>query len=384
MMGKRVFILGTPNFPRGSAGANYAQYLALALMECDYKVIIIGTGKNKEKDQNGDSYIYKGIEYRNEPNGRIQKYGLSISFYKQMYKKFGMSNKDFYILHDIGFLAQKWLAKRVGTSRMCYIHYEDLLPIQYRHHLVNPRYWGMLLKWNFKLNHVEKAFPISERLKHIEETHGCKDTLLLPIMSDPDEFDESVKLEKPEKLRFIYSGAKQNSHEDDLIILFKALQELSTEEKNSFELHITGTNSEKLKARLNGQADTRGLNLVLHGWMEYMELIELYRSVDFLLLPRFDNAVTQANFPSKIPEVMAFGIIPVCSAVGDYTNRYLSQNDCITFKCGSVEDCLGAIKKAIHMDSEKYISMRRAARKVAVTQFGYKNWSERIASFLMK
>ena len=59
MMGKRVFILGTPSFPRGSAGANYAQYLALALMECDYKVIIIGTGKNKEEDQNGDSYIYK-------------------------------------------------------------------------------------------------------------------------------------------------------------------------------------------------------------------------------------------------------------------------------------------------------------------------------------
>lgn len=69
---KRVFILGAPGFPRGSAGANYDQYLALALLKAGWKVIILGKGTNRPEDKSGNTYIYRDIEYRNENQLRLK------------------------------------------------------------------------------------------------------------------------------------------------------------------------------------------------------------------------------------------------------------------------------------------------------------------------
>ena len=77
---KRVFILGTPNFPRGSAGANYDQYLALALLEAGWKVVVLGKGSNRVEDLIDGHFIYKGIEYRNEKPTKLEKYGVLKDF----------------------------------------------------------------------------------------------------------------------------------------------------------------------------------------------------------------------------------------------------------------------------------------------------------------
>lgn len=380
---KRVFILGAPGFPRGSAGANYDQYLALALLEAGWKVVILGKGSNRLEDLVDGCYIYKEIEYKNEKPTKLETYGLVKNFYIKMYHEYDMSKSDYFILHDIGWRAQKWLSKKVGVAHMSYIHYEDLLPIQYRHHLVNPRYWGMMLKWNFKLNRVPKAFPISTKLLEVEKKHGCKSMLLLPIMADPEEFGASAREQKPDVIKLIYSGAKANTHEDDLVVLFSALQKLSKEERERFELHITGMTKEKLIRKINNEQLLSGISLIVHGWMEYSELIDLYRSIDFLVLPRFCNAVTEANFPSKIPESLSFGIVPICSKVGDYTRYYLQDGyDSILFGTGDIGGCAEAIRTAIHMDESDYIKMRNNARKTAVEKFGYKVWAEKISEFL--
>lgn len=380
---KRVFILGAPGFPRGSAGANYDQYLALALLEAGWKVVILGKGSNRSEDLVDGCYIYKGIEYKNEKPTKLEKYGLVKNFYIKMYHEYDMNKSDYFILHDIGWRAQKWLSKKVGLEHMSYIHYEDLLPIQYRHHLANPRYWGMVLKWNFKLNKVPKAFPISQKLLSVEKKHGCKSMLLLPIMADPEEFGEAVRERKPDIIKLIYSGAKANTHEDDLVVLFNALQMLSKEEREKFELHITGMSKEKLIGKISNEQLLSGIPVIVHGWMEYRELIDLYRNIDFLVLPRFCNAVTEANFPSKIPESLSFGIVPICSKVGDYTRCYLQDGyDSILFGTGDVEGCAEAIRTAIHMDESAYFKMRNNARKTAVEKFGYKVWAEKISEFM--
>lgn len=45
---RRVFIISREKFPRGSAGANYIQYFALALIEDGYHVIVIGENNTHE------------------------------------------------------------------------------------------------------------------------------------------------------------------------------------------------------------------------------------------------------------------------------------------------------------------------------------------------
>lgn len=383
---KRVFIVGSPKFPRGSAGANYDQYVALALKEAGWNVIILGKGTNRECDAKGNHCEYKGIIYENEQDNLKVKYGLGLRFYKKMYNKYHMNGSDYFIVRDLGWLPQFWLANKCGLERMCYVHFEDLRPEQYKLHVINPQYWCFRLKWGFKQKYMKKAFPISEILEKQDQKYGCK-TLRLPIMADPDEFGESKRDHKPEVLNFIYPGAKLNGCEDNIQLMLESFAALSQEEKKKVRLNITGTSYAKLEEKLGKSvhllADLKDV-LVIHKWLEYEELIDLYRQMDFLILVRFFNPVTLANFPSKVPETLSFGIIPVCTRVGEYTSNYLvdGQNS-IVFEPDSREACLVAIRKAIHMSENEYLRYRSEARENAVEKFGYKQWSKRLNDFIL-
>ena len=383
---KRIFILGSPRFPRGSAGANYDQYVALALMEKEWSVIVIGKGNNNSEHYIDGKYVYKGIEYFNEPERSKVKYGLDLTFYKDIIKKYHIMSDDYFIIRDLGWLPQRWIARKVGTSHMVYVHFEDLRPEQYKFHLINPQYWCFQIKWSFKLHKINKALPISKKLEDIEKEYGCK-TLRLPIMADPDEFGESKREGKPEVLNFIYPGAKLNGCEDNVRLMLQSFNELSFEEKQKVKLNITGTSLQKLKEKLGEDAtildDLKDV-LVIHKWLEYNELIELYRRMDFLMLVRFVNPVTLANFPSKVPETLSFGIIPVCTRVGEYTTNYLFHGiNSIVFDSDSKEACISAIRQVIDMSNEEYLKMRSEARKTAVERFGYKQWSDRLNDFIL-
>ena len=383
---KRVFILGSPKFPRGSAGANYDQHVALALKDAGWKVIILGKGINRDEDFCEGKYVYKGIEYKNEPETFKVKYGVNLAFYKQMSKHYTISKDDYFIIRDLGWLPQLWLSKKLGTEHMAYVHFETLNKDQFRGAIINPQYWCSKLKWGFKFNYIKMAFPISEALESEERNYGCK-CLRIPVMIDPYEFGEDEKEKKPEVLKFIYPGAKLNNREDNIELLLESFASLTEEEKRKIELHITGATAEKLKDKLGVKSylleNMKGL-LVIHEWLEYQQLIELYRNMDFLVLVRFKNDLTIANFPSKVPETMNFGIIPICTRVGDYTRDYLYNNEnSLIFEPDSIESCISALRVAISMDDNEYLRLRRAVRNTAIDRFGYKNWSDRISDFLL-
>lgn len=383
-MEKRLFILGSKKFPRGSAGANYEQYFSLALMEKGWKVIILGTGLNRTEDFDGKRYVYKGIEYFNNSDSVIVKYGMELKFYKQMAEKYHFTKNDYFVLRNLGWAPQNWL-KKFGTNHISYIHFDDLQPSQFKMAFINPRYWLAVYKWHVKFRRFNKAFPISEALEDEEKRYNCK-TLRLPIMADPDEYGESVRTTKPNVLQFIYSGAKLNGCEDDIELMFQAFSILPENIKSKIKFHVTGASEEKLRSKLNNPCIIDQLKdvLIFHKWMDYSELIDLYRNMDFLILARFDNKLTQSNFPSKLPESMSFGIVPICSRVGDYARYYLQDSyDSIFFEVGKVEACQRAIIKAVELSEEEFLRMRSNARKTAVNKFGYKQWSDRINDFLL-
>ena len=66
-MNKRLFICADRNFPRGDAGSNRILFMAKALQEKGWKVIVISTGKRNKQDYNKekDEYMYDGITYYN-------------------------------------------------------------------------------------------------------------------------------------------------------------------------------------------------------------------------------------------------------------------------------------------------------------------------------
>lgn len=384
-MANRVFILGSIGFPRGGAGANYDQYVALALKRAGWEVIILGSGVNRREDYVNGRYIYKEIEYWNEPKSLKVKYGISLLHYNKAHAKYCMSSKDYYIIRDLGWLTLLQTICKYGNRRMCYVHFEDVLPTQYNKPYINPKYWTDLIKWSIKQHKIKKSLPISARLEEIDSHFGCK-CLRLPIMADPEEFEYVGKIYKPETIEFIYPGAKLNGCEDNIELMLSSFNRLTNEMKKHVKLHITGATYDKLKNKLGNKAnELLGLKdvLIFHGWMDYGDLISLYQQMDFLILARYVNEATIANFPSKIPETLGFGIIPVCTKVGEYTSSYLVNGvNSIIFAPNSADACYAAIEKAINMTNDEYIQLRKQARKTALYKFGYKNWSEKLSDFL--
>ena len=122
--------------------------------------------------------------------------------------------------------------------------------------------------------------------------------------------------------------------------------------------------------------------LIFHGRMEYSDLLNLYQEMDFLFLARERNIITESNFPSKVPEMLAYGTVPVCSKVGDYTNLYLKNGiDSIVFEGATPEACADAYRKAIAIASNEMKTMRANARKLAETKLDYRMWDRALKKF---
>ena len=373
---KRIFIVEANNFPRGSANANYIQYLGLALNTDKCKVIVGGTEKNITTYKNG---FVREIEYYNIPWKK--KYISSFNYFllNQLNKKYTFSQNDYFILYSIDYLTIKWLLKKVDISHICACQVEDFQPFQFKFGKFNPKIQYLKLSKKFIRNKKIKLLPISS---FIAEQYPDNPVLILPIMADST---ESVFIKKEidmKKINFVYPGLKKTNDEDDMELILKSLSKLNDDKLKRIKLHITGIKKEEFLTRYKVESRVEKI-LEIHGWMAYEELVSLYKNMDYLLLIRKENNVTKANFPSKIPELMAFGVIPVCTVVGDYTKYYLTDNkDIIFVNKESVQDCCNAINRAIDLDENVYAGMRLNARRLIEEKFDYKIWKEKINKFI--
>ena len=89
--------------------------------------------------------------------------------------------------------------------------------------------------------------------------------------------------------------------------------------------------------------------------------------------------MTLSNFPSKVPEVMTYGVVPVVSRVGDYTKYYLKDGvNSVVFEGCDANSCAKAIRRAISFSKEEYIEISSKARECVEKKFDYHNWTKKI------
>ena len=129
-------------------------------------------------------------------------------------------------------------------------------------------------------------------------------------------------------------------------------------------------------------ARLRGM-MTVHDWMVYDELDALYRRMHFLLLSRGVCQMTQANFPSKVPETMNYGIVPIASDVGDYTKYYLRDGENSLFIPGDGEEaCARAIRRALALFPQGFPELSRAARRCVEQKFDYHVWAPTLRAMI--
>ncbi|SEO64275.1 Glycosyltransferase involved in cell wall bisynthesis [Paenibacillus sp. OV219] len=218
-------------------------------------------------------------------------------------------------------------------------------------------------------------FPISTYIDNYLTKKKCN-TMCLPIMADVHEYPKEIK--SFDKIKFIFPG--NGLMKDAIEVVLKSFSQLTSDEKERVELHLCGVKREKIEEVLTFQ-EYENLKeiLVIHKWMEYKELIKLYQAMHFLVLAREENQMTLANFPSKVPEAMCYGVVPIVSRIGDYTKYYLEDDvNSLIFDGCDIDLCLEKIHKALSMTQQEILKLSLKARECAESKFDYRNWVGKI------
>lgn len=381
----KAFIYGWFSFPRGGPNANYVQYLALALRDIGYETYVISnpTTDTEIKMYNGD---YKGIrvKYVNLREKRIV-HAIDYNFmrgekYVNAINECKPEGGDIligYCFDPSEFIPVLKYAKSINAITCACI--PEYYPRDY--------FTGKMAaldyrKYLYTMEHIiprnDILFPIS---KYIEKKYVGHNQLVLPIMADTKEF-EYYKSPEQDCVNIIYSTS--TTVKDSLYTMLKAICKLSREEQKRLKFHLTGVKLQKIQEMNDCEINNLiGKVIIVHKWMNYSQLIELYRKIDFILIARPDTQLFKANFPSKVPEAMTHGIIPIVSRVGDYTELYLKDGiNSIQFEGSSVEICLEQIKKALCLSKQEINTLRNNARKCAEEEFDYRNWVQRLERFI--
>lgn len=392
---KRVIMCGHFDFPRGSASANYVQYLALAFVLLKYEMIIISNLNydmlgSESIISNGNMLLYKEIKLIPHELSHIkiihylEYHYIEGRLFSKKFKQLNLTANDFVIIYSSHRAVNKSilrLKKRIGFKSISCIA-ELFAAENFSDKKQYKQYWDNI---NENISQSDVIFSISTYIADFFQKKGCK-TFLLPIMADTQEYGVTtlslIKTKTFEKYKFIFPA--NGKMKDSLEIMLQGLLQLRDEELGKIEIHFCGI-TETILSWILSEAELQRLHssIVVHRWMKYDRLVALYQQMHFLLLVRSISQMTLANFPSKVPEAMCYGVVPIASHVGDYTTYYLENgvNSIFIKKC-SAEQCCESIRKALALTEKEYKDYSANARECAEEKFDFRIWAPRIAEVI--
>lgn len=383
----RVFICGYFNFPRGGAAANYVQSFAKVFLRLGKNVIVI-SNINPNIKLEGNKYQeiqVENVQLREDKLGHYIDFNFLMGkYYEQILSGLSVDCSDLIIAYSRdSFILNSVLkiGKKVGAKTgVCLVEWFEKK--DYGKWFRNVEYWKSQISFyrvNLKFDYI---FPISTYIEGYYKKKNCK-TFRLPSLVDTEEFEYNEK-KITDKRIFIFPG--NGKMKDALEETIQAFALLRDEEILKLEFHICGVGKlAKQIIKENKLENSPAGKIVIHEWMPYEELIDLYRRAHFMILARDISRMTLANFPSKIPETLSYGIIPICSRVGDYTKLYLMDgvNSLIMDGC-DVQTILHGIRRALAMSDQDIINYSNKCRITAETKFDYKQWVKPLDKFLEK
>lgn len=378
---RKVILCSDLDYPRGGAASNYLQYLALSLQHAGYQVELM-VWKNPEylsvmEKENG----WKGMPIHELPrpssNNRILHHLMNVQFYPHYFKqsmlRLNLKRGDIVFAYTnsvaifrVLFGLRKKLGILVAACPVEHFPKENFTPKQYR--IYQTYYDGCLPE-------VDLLFPISKAIRDYLAPSG-KPMLLLPPMADVREYPCVPKPAGKRRIVFPANGMMK----DALGQMLGAVADLPDGLLSDLEFHLCGVKAEVLPQLLT-PSDLQRLQKVLniHGWMQYDELVELYRSMHYLFIAREISQTTLSNFPSKVPELLCHGVVPIASKVGEYTDGYLADGEnAIVFRGCDRTACKNALIRALSLSDDQYNALSQNAYQTAETKFDYTVWAPRI------
>lgn len=395
-MKRRLFICADRNFPRGDAGANRILFMGKALVEKQWDVIVVSTGRTYEKDfcLEDQTYYIEGVEYWNlrvSANKIIRKINRILFDTKrvvQILKKYEITSNDRVLIYTGNYF---WGS---GISNFCrkqnipvafdVVEWHQAFQFKNGNDDIEYKLYKKLFDQIFR--EAGNIIAISRTLEEHFRELNCN-TIRIPIYANSDNVKENFEVTKQhsDTLNLIYPGNPYRK--DDLLSMLQGIKRFYEEVSSKVKFHLTGVSKELLYSCIpeNPTILTELLSkgvVVIHGWMEYDELIKLYDTIDFVLIARPINIVTKSNFPSKIPELMLHRIPAITTCVGDIAEYLTNGADSIVYDGEGEESCYLGIKEAWKVkESGMLKDMKNSAFKSACTTFNYHQCGELLSNY---
>lgn len=391
---RRFFICTDVPMIQGNAGFNYLIHMAQEISLHGVQVILMGIGDNVGSYYKQLKNIkFESIDWKNKKCGKISRYiefaRLQIAFGRkcvQRLNNYKITDEDYFIFYPMNISIIKCIKNKfkcLPNNNFSVVVVEWMQPEDYKLGILDPAYWCFYIWFHFVVPKIHKIIPISYRIERFYRKKGNNTFVLRPLIDVNDINIENLSGKKnSEKRKFIYTGGAENK--DAIAEMIYAIDSLCEDDKKKIELHLTGVSYKTIQKLLkksififNNLVNQK--IIILHDWMEYDKLMELYCEMDYLLLARMSKISTESNFPSKLPESMLCGVVPVCSNVGDYVE--IIQNEAIIFEGYKKENIKNAIVKALSFDNQELKKMKSEIIK-KVEFFDIHNDRNNVYSFL--
>lgn len=390
----RVYFCTEREFPRGDAGANRILHMAKALQIEGWDTVVCSMGHSKKEhwSEENQQYIYQTVKYYTIPEfgfgkfGRVFRRFVAGKYCCGFLKKAKLETGDVVIVYSSNYSFCKTLYKFVEQKKGTKLLYDVVewhQPFQFDRW--STRYIYKSFEKSFKnlFPATGEVIVISECLKDHFSKLGCR-VLKLPIYITPDNtFSNGSK--SNDIINLIYPGNPYNK--DSLETMLKSIEALSEKNKAKVRFHLTGVKKSVLEMCVPNNVDLlislidAGIVLV-HEWLEYDELMKLYDEIDFAFIARPNNIVTQANFPSKVPELMNRGIPVIITSTGDIADYITDGVDAILMSDCTVDDGSRALNRCLEMDHDEIVQMHNNAKQTARTKFDYRLSAKSFSDFL--
>lgn len=384
----RVYILAEREFPSGNAGGTRVRYLAKTLQRMGYEVIVFSLGENNDKDYvvSVNGFIFDGIQYENYPLSKgIEKFfrryifsGLAAIAKLRCFGK-GRPSKDIVIVYTSNAL---YALPVLLYVRKKYAVWMDVVEWfqeeQFPNAKFNVKYW--LYRFCFVVLYpaTRQVIAISSLIESEFKRRGCK-TILIPSLYDAHLGDGYPPPSASDTINLIYSG--NPGTKENITSMFKGLIEVPVASRERFKFHFTGVTRREISKLLGSEfhlLDMLQGIVIFHAWMAYQDLLKLYAEMHFLYFVREPTVANLANFPTKLPELMTFGVVPLTTRIGDYGKYLIDGVNAIVINDCDHLTCRDALNRVLSLTPSQCLQLRSGAKECVRENFDFRAQATRI------
>ncbi len=237
--------------------------------------------------------------------------------------------------------------------------------------------WSM----RYAAKNVDGLFVISTYLDSHFSKAGCR-TLRVPPLFLPNEINHSKPFRDENfSLNVCYVGTP--GRKEEFSILFSGLK-MARDRGVKIYTHMVGLteadfcrNYPAAVGRMQISESTK-----FYGQIPNQAAKEIISSCDFMVVARQISRVTQAGFPSKVPESLSLGTPVIVNKFSDLGNYVREGNAGLTIDTLSAEGVCAAISAAAAMSKNELERLKASARDIAEKEFSPLSHAKRIDQFL--